>query len=262
MPSSCPSGPLRASSLAIIRFYKAINYLEQGCKPEMCNSFTFCKRKNLEIALDSLADMMGVLPPKTVADQDTQRHRVVYPGMNAPVALISTSSDGIYGLEVESLDFGIPQPWKSGGPVFNARIESLLRGGKPWGNALATSRCMLPCSTFFETHATQMAKNAKTGRPVKQRYVFGSPDAGPLFLAAIRSEERFAVVTTNPNQDVAPLHNRMPLVLTMAEAALWLDPETPIQRLAQLADRSRISLTSKPVHAQPSDDSQLRLPLF
>lgn len=52
--------------------------------------------------------------------------------------------------------------------------------------------------------------------------------------------DRFTIVTTEPNDIVAPVHHRMPLVLNPVEALTWLNG-TPGE-LAKLADRARVAL--------------------
>ena len=60
-------------------------------------------------------------------------------------------------------------------------------------------------------------------------------------MAGICEAGRFSVVTTAPNKDVSPVHNRMPLVLGPGESSLWLGSD-----FARLADRSGIALDVLP----------------
>lgn len=72
------------------------------------------------------------------------------------------------------------------------------------------------------------------------QYRFRLPGARAFLLGAVQTDGRFSVVTTAANADVAPVHNRMPLVLGPGESNIWLGPE-----FARLADRSHIALTSE-----------------
>lgn len=229
----------------------------------MCNSFTICSTESQMQAVETLAAALGVLrpdAPDAAAPGSAQPGTVAYPDMPAPVVVTASSEDGALALAVDELPFGVPVTWKSGS-IFNARLESVLSGGGLWAEAAGTGRCILPCASFFETHGSQKAKSPQTGRTVKQRYAFESEDGAPLYLAALRTEGGFAVVTTAPNQDVAPVHDRMPLTLTVQEAAVWLDPRTTPDQLAALADRSAVHLTSSPVLPALPEDAQLTLPL-
>ena len=49
----------------------------------------------------------------------------------------------------------------------------------------------------------------------------------------------FSIVTTEPNASVAPIHDRMPLVLDPGESSVWLGSD-----FSTLADQSRIALSS------------------
>lgn len=223
----------------------------------MCNSFTICSPENQTRAVAALAAALGVPRPDAAAPGIAQPGTVAYPDAPAPVVVTATPDAGGLALAVHELAFGVPVEWKSGS-VFNARLESVLSGEGMWAEAAANGRCILPCASFFETHGTQKAKSPQTGRTVKQRYAFEAEDGAPLHLAAIRMGDAFAVVTTAPNKDVAPVHDRMPLVLTTEEAAMWLDPRTPPSQLAALADRSAMRLAA---HPTLPEDTQLTLPL-
>jgi putative SOS response-associated peptidase YedK len=39
--------------------------------------------------------------------------------------------------------------------------------------------------------------------------------------------ETCTIITTEPNDLLRPLHNRMPVILPAADYAQWLDPDTP-----------------------------------
>jgi putative SOS response-associated peptidase YedK len=43
-----------------------------------------------------------------------------------------------------------------------------------------------------------------------------------------------AIVTTAANELMAPIHDRMPLVLAAEDWATWLDPAAPLERVAEL----------------------------
>ncbi|WP_303941993.1 SOS response-associated peptidase family protein [Enorma burkinafasonensis] len=81
----------------------------------------------------------------------------------------------------------------------------------------------------------------RTGKPVRRQYRFRVPGARAFLLAAVQEDGRFSIVTTAPNASVAPVHDRMPLVLGPGEMGVWLGPD-----FARLADRSDIELASEP----------------
>jgi putative SOS response-associated peptidase YedK len=56
--------------------------------------------------------------------------------------------------------------------------------------------------------------------------IWHAPDGGTLRSCAI--------LTTAANETVAPLHDRMPVILAPGAEAAWLDPATPVAALAKL----------------------------
>lgn len=162
------------------------------------------------------------------------------PGSLVPVYV---PKDG--DLAVARLTWGFPLDGKPNA-VFNTRIESALeqlrRGRRGmWARAIAEGRCLVPVRAFYESHMTERVESERTGRPVRRQYLFRLPGSRAFLLAAVREGDRFSVVTTAPNASVAPIHDRMPLVLGPGESSVWLGPD-----FARLADRRSVSLTSCP----------------
>ncbi len=111
-------------------------------------------------------------------------------------------------------------------PAINARAETV--SVKPaFKDALATRRCVIPADGFFEW---------KSGPDGRQPLWFHRPDGKLILLAGLFEEgmatgnepvrARFVVLTTSPNALMAPVHNRMPALLSPSEAADWLAEPT------------------------------------
>ena len=109
-----------------------------------------------------------------------------------------------------------------------------------WKTPLKDGRCIVPTAGFFEPHATETVTSPRTGKQIKRQYLFDAPDDQPTYLAAVRNDAAFSVVTTEPNRFVAPVHKRMPLVLRQEEIPIWLDGD-----FETLADRSSLDLIAK-----------------
>lgn len=171
--------------------------------------------------------------------------RIARPGSVVPV--ISAEDENLAPVD---LHWGIPAPWDEGKTLFNTRIETAL-GQKDgiWSDAVRHGRCIVPTWGFFEPSATETTLSPRTGRPVKRQYEFSLPE-GPTLLAGVRVQEAFSVVTTEPNASVAPIHDRMPVVLRQDEARQWLYGD-----YASLADREGIALNVKaePLPRTPDD---------
>ena len=85
---------------------------------------------------------------------------------------------------------------------------------------------------------TEKIESEKAGRQVRRQYLFRLPGARAFLLAAVREGDWFSVVTTAPNANVAPIHDRMPLVLGPGESSVWLGPD-----FASLSNRDAVRLS-------------------
>lgn len=107
--------------------------------------------------------------------------------------------------------------------IINARSETaatlhLFR------DAFRQSRCIVPADGFYEWKGPRGDR-----RPVW----FHAPAGGLLRFAGLAFEHdgafAFVILTTAPNALVRPFHDRMPAILSPAEADAWL--ERPDQRI-------------------------------
>ena len=157
----------------------------------------------------------------------------------------SPRDDAFPGASARIIAQGASAPWAKR-PVFNTRIETALSpGGTMWSSAIAQGRCIVPAVRFFETqnrfgYDGTFEQGAVGAKKRRNSYSFGMPDAAPVLLAGVRQDGRFSIVTTRPNESVAPVHDRMPLVLSLQEAWRWLGVG-----FASLADRSGIALEAR-----------------
>ena len=167
--------------------------------------------------------------------------RDAHPGSQVPLFV----SDGAGGFRVATLEWGFPLDGRPHA-VFTTRIEAALeqlrRGRRGmWAKAIAEGRCLVPVRAFYESHATERVTSEKTGKPVRRQYRFTMPGARAFLLAGVQQNGRFSIVTTEPNAIVAPVHDRMPLVLGSGESRVWLGPD-----FSALANRNAIILASEP----------------
>jgi putative SOS response-associated peptidase YedK len=109
----------------------------------------------------------------------------------------------------------------------NARAETAA-ASPAFGPALRTHRCVIPADAFYEWDASASPR---------QPYAIGPAGSGELLaLAGIWSEARHepstaAILTTRPNDLLARLHHRMPVILPRDMVDAWLDPAA---RLAEI----------------------------
>lgn len=125
---------------------------------------------------------------------------------------------------IDLLRWGLIPHWsrdKSRQPI-NARAETVRTSGMFRG-AFASRRCIVPASHFYEW--------AQKTKP-KQPYAFSRTDSTPVMLAGLWESwqdpagelvRTFAIITTQANATLAPIHDRMPVVLERDDWPAWLD---------------------------------------
>lgn len=112
----------------------------------------------------------------------------------------------------------------------NARSESAW-DSPVFGRSLRGRRCIVPADAFYEWDRTTSPR---------QPYAIGpATDGEMLALAGIWSpihEQGLtaAILTTSPNELLAPLHNRMPVILDGDALEAWLDPDADLAVVAAL----------------------------
>ena len=144
----------------------------------------------------------------------------------------------IGNFEARDMFWGFEESWKPG-VVFNTRIESATK--PTWRDSMEHRRCIIPVSSFFETHRDETVASPKTGKPIKRQYEFHVPGQDVILIGATWRGDRFSMVTTEANAYMAPIHHRMPLVIRQEELPLWFGPE-----YQKLTNRSSIKLESEP----------------
>ena len=140
------------------------------------------------------------------------------------LAVVRLDSDGHRSLDL--LHWGLIPFWakdKSIGPrLINAMAETVAT--KPaFRDAFRRRRCLVPVDFFYEWQ--------KTGGG-KQPYAIGLADGSPMALAGLWERwtdpadgatlHSFTVITGPPNASVAPIHNRMPVILPHQAWRSWL----------------------------------------
>ncbi|HVM72872.1 MAG TPA: SOS response-associated peptidase [Anaerolineales bacterium] len=112
-----------------------------------------------------------------------------------------------------------------GSRLINARAETLAE--KPaFRSAYKYHRCLILADGFFEWKAMPGSSpkvphyiRLKTGQP------FAFAGLWDHWLGPDGSEIKSAtIITTSPNELMAPIHNRMPVILPKEAYSLWLDP--------------------------------------
>lgn len=104
--------------------------------------------------------------------------------------------------------------------IFNTRIETAAHSPL-WRNSFENRHCIVPVHSFFEPHKTERVHRVN-GKELKQVYRFEEPTSPVMLLAGIWDQNRFSILTTEPNAYVSPVHPRMPVILDQRAAIQWL----------------------------------------
>lgn len=130
---------------------------------------------------------------------------------------------------VDMLRWGLIPSWAKdesfGSKAINARAETVATSGA-FRDSFRRRRCVVPASGFYEWKQLDAADKRK------QPYYITPTDEDPFLLAGLWSSwtsssgplETFTILTTTPNEMMATLHDRMPVILHVEECGTWLDP--------------------------------------
>lgn len=157
-------------------------------------------------------------------DADSEPYQLVFPGATAPVISPVFTGDKPTGLALDKLSWGYTVEWNNK-PIFNTRFETAIKdeGRNMWRESLASRRCLIPSMGFYEPHKTETKPSEKTGKPIKQNYLFTLPNDSLMFIAGVfNAEGQYSMMTTSPNKWVSDIHTRMPIVLDKSELMTWL----------------------------------------
>ncbi len=150
-------------------------------------------------------------------------------------AVVQRSDDRV----VERFRWGLVPPWAAaptgGGRLINARAETLA-SSPAFRHSFRAKRCLIPADGFYEWLRTPAAR---------QPYYITAADGSALAFAGLWSAWRdraagrasdgdetpeappllsCTIATTTPNEVMATIHNRMPVILPPDAWNRWLDP--------------------------------------
>ena len=175
-------------------------------------------------------------PPDQIAryfDAVTEGERVLEPSYNvAPTNdVYAVLNDG--GVRrLETLHWGLVPFWAKdpsvGNRMINARAETLA--DKPaYRTAFRKRRCIIPADGFYEW---QKIPGQKHKQPMYMHRADGEPMAFAGLWEVWRPKDRpgeelhsCTIITGLPNEKVAPVHDRMPVILPPSAWEQWLSPE-------------------------------------
>lgn len=175
----------------------------------------------MTVAPDVLAALFNLSGSSDLAERFN-----LAPSQEAPVIVRDETGEG---RALATMRWGLVPSWARDSKIahrtINARSETAAE--KPsFRSAFKRRRCLVPASWFYEWQ-----REAGTKVP----YRIQRADGRPLAFAGLWERWKgsatepprtsFTVLTTSANDDVAPLHDRMPCLIEPVDFDRWLTPE-------------------------------------
>ncbi|MGE4344918.1 MAG: SOS response-associated peptidase [Geoalkalibacter sp.] len=193
-----------------------------------------CGRFCLTLSPEQLARHFGLDPSALPFFEPSYN---VAPSEQAPVLRIVNGKK-----ELAVLRWGLAPSWAKdpaiGNRMINARAETAAQ--KPsFRSAFRHRRALLAIDGFYE-----WLRNEKG--PKQPYFIHHADKKKPLTLAALwehwegetdqgrQAIETFTILTTDANERLSPIHDRMPVVVRQEDFSLWLDPAAETNELQNL----------------------------
>lgn len=158
----------------------------------------------------------------------------------APSSQVRVVREGKSGRELVRLQWGLVPFWakdpQMGFKMINARAETVAEKSA-YRQAFQARRCLLPASGFFEWKRTGSRKTPYYIKPTQHRSLALAGLWERNTLATGAPLETCTIITTTPNGVLAPIHDRMPVILAPEQFDPWL--QTPANEAKDLGDMLR-----------------------
>ena len=177
------------------------------------------------------------------------------------------------GRDAAMVRWGLVPHWAEdksiGNRLVNARGDTAAT--KPaFRDAFAERRGLLPADLFYEWQE-------QAGHDVRQPWCVRLPEQAPFAFGALWERWRprgdpdaawlvtCAIITTEPNAVLRPIHDRMPVIVEPHDYARWLDPSTSLKVAQSLVKPYAGTMEAWPVSLRVNnprvDDAACIVPL-
>lgn len=206
-----------------------------------------CGRYVLKSSPQRLREVFGIEGPDTARSEEWRPRYNLAPMQKAPIVRLV---EGRRHLDL--LQWGLIPSWAQdpalGNRLINARSETAAT--KPaFRAAFKSRRCIVPADGFYEWQQQPSGKQPfSIHRPDGQLLAMAGlwehwmpPDATEPLLT-------FTILTTEANDLMRSLHDRMPVVLQEEDLARWLDPTAkPVDLQALMRPKEEVGWEAYPV---------------
>jgi putative SOS response-associated peptidase YedK len=178
-----------------------------------------CGRYTQTAAFDELALRFGITVEDTAPEDLPPRYNVA-PSQPVPIVVAHNG-----GRRLVMAKWGFRPAWmKTGSPApINAKAETVA-ASRMFQDAVKQARCLVPADGFYEWKPVP-------GQKRKQPYYLRLKGGGLFAFAGLYTPPdaragipaTCTIITTTPNELVAPIHNRMPAILEPGDEGRWID---------------------------------------
>lgn len=186
--------------------------------------------------------MCGRFSQAVSREQVKEQFQNVEPGDNLRINFNLAPTQEAYVIasdapnELQYLTWGLLPFWskegKKSGKLINARQEGIETKAS-FRAPIRRRRCLVLADSFYEW-------KRENGKKVPYRIML--KDESIMLFAGIWDIwnkgdfpiKSFSIITTPPNQEVAPIHNRMPVILTKPEEQQQWLAERPLEQVLEL----------------------------
>ena len=168
----------------------------------------------------------------------------ISPGQKIPVVTTTNSQR-----ELKLMRWGLIPPWikdiKTTKPLINARSETVHQ--KPsFRDPFHASRCLIPADGFLEWK-TERGKKFPYFIFLNQKDIFSFAGIWTKWYKETSPIHTFSILTTQANTVLAPIHERMPVIIKPSDYKSWLAPGTDSSTLRSLL----LPFGAKKMYAHP-----------
>ena len=214
----------------------------------MCGRYSFVPTESIAARFDIQQAQLTLLPRYNVA-----------PSQSMPVVVRNSPN------RLVEMQWGLIPSWskepRAQFSTINARAETITKS-PVFRGPFKSRRCLVPASGFYEWRQTGQGKQPYCIR-LREGDLFAFAGLYDVWRDGEGNElYSYTVITTTPNDLVAPIHNRMPVILRQEDEQVWLDNEADSARLLALlvaypADKMEAYPVSRAVNSPANEGAEL-----
>ncbi len=176
------------------------------------------------------------------------------------IVLCATGADSSGALVARTMRWGFTPHWiHSPNPALQPLTVAADKTAQPYfRDAFLQHRCLIPATGFYAWQGWENGPAAPYHVRMCNRQMF--------FMAAIwdncEGVDRVAMITTDANSLIRPIHDRMPAIIPRESIASWLHGDQPRQMLAPHAPAAmEIYQVSRRIFSPANDSAELIEPI-